>query len=210
MKLGLTVVGDGRYDYLLQAVASAREAILHPITARVMVNDEADPTYCAKLDEAFPDWDIVHTGRKGMAGAVNAAWERASYYDVDYSLHLEEDFTIDARLPISEAVYALEHDQSIAQMLFQRQPISDPEVQGGSVAAGFPDLVDKGTYGVHSHIFSLNPCLIPRRILAMGWDTNNEAGMTERLLDLTYQFGVWLDGPLVTHIGAGRSEAWRL
>lgn len=64
----------------------------------------------------------------------------------------------------------------------------------------------------HQRIFSLNPCLIPRRIIEMGWPAGNEAQMTDNVKAAGYEMAFWgsKDEQAVTHIGQDRGDGWKL
>lgn len=220
MKLVCVVVGDGRGEYLARTVASLNH-VNHPIYARIMVNDEANPLYCASLDVEYPEWRIHHTGRVGMAGAVQAGFSAALEYEPDYVLWLEEDMLLIDDLPVGAAAAILNSpkNERIAQMVFKRLPWwgSPDEMELGDQWQAIKRLAHFYTpnagFATHDFIFSLNPCLIPRRILELGWDVDNERGQTNKLLNLGYVFGHWggLDSPaLVEHIGHERSQEWSL
>lgn len=215
MKLAALVIGDGRHTYLNEATRALRDNVLHPISARLMINDEADPGYCDWLDTTYPDWAIVHTGRKGMAGAVQAGFDLALKFDPDYTLWVEEDMQLIGRLPIREAADRLDHDRTLAQMLFKRE--TTPFDGTDDIITGMFDRCPTATqhlsYATQDYIFSMNPSLIPRWVMELGYDKGNEAGMTEKLRALGCKFGVWGrpgDPPLVRHIGMLRSEGWAL
>lgn len=215
MKLALVVIGDGRDVYLNETMRSIKEHVLHPISARCMVNDEADPAWCDHLNDTYPDWAITHTGRKGMAGAVQAGFDLALSFDPDYTLWVEEDMQLIAPLPIREAADRLVHDISLAQMLFKRE--ATPFDGTDDIITGMFDRCPTATqhlsYATQDYIFSMNPSLIPRWVMELGYDKGNEAGMTEKLRALGCKFGVWGrpgDPPLVRHIGAMRTAAWQL
>lgn len=158
-------------------------------------------------------------GKLGMAAAINLAWRQILTYEWDYLLHAEEDMLLLGPLPLDAAIAALEADASLAQMLFQRKPWwgSDVEMQTGSVLGAIQqvstDFRQYDDYATHQHIFSLNPCLIPRRVVELGWPVGNESGMTEQLTAAGYRFGCWGhpdSPPLIEHLGHERSEGWRL
>ena len=214
MKLALVVIGDGRYEYLERTVRSIRDNVVHPITTRIMVNDEADLEYICWIDSTFGDWRTVHTCRSGMAGAVQAAFQAALDADPDYVLYAEEDMLITRRLPIRAAAEILDNHPHVAQMLFQRQPLTPDEIAAGSVV-GAMGAVDHGDWSSQTHIFSLNTCLIRPEVMRLGWPSGplgvgNETGFTKRCLEAGYVFGVWNDGPYVEHIGTARSAQWQL
>lgn len=206
MTLALLVVGNGRLDYLAQAIDSLDVEADHYL----MIDDSGDASVARTLDREYPDFEIVHHGwNYGMAAAVKTGWSWALDKGADHILHWEEDFTQTAPLPIHEAITILDTQHDIAQMLFQRQPLTPVEIAAGSVV-GAMNPTHLETWAIQRHIFSLNPCVIPRRTLELGWPAGNEAEMTRRVLDEGWSMGVWLDGPLVHHIGEHRAPNWQL
>lgn len=221
MKVALVIIGDGRASYLAQSVRAARDNILHPITARIMVNDEADEGYCTMIDEVYPDFIRVHTLRSGMAGAVQAGFMAALAQDPDYIAWVEEDMVLTRPLPITDAIAALEANPSLAQMTFRRDPWdpSEGDCQLNAITQRATFVTQKANYTIHDYLFSLNPCIIPARVMEYGWPSGpigigNEDGFTKRLLDRGYVFGSWghaKDGQSwARHIGNERASGWRL
>lgn len=161
------------------------------------------------------------TFHEGMAANVQHGFELFLKTDADYCLWVEEDFVLLRPLPLDHAVNVLDYHPHLAQMLFQRQPLAPGEVAAGSVIGGMPNAAPRGESSAprtfwfeHTHIFSLNPCLIPRRVIELGWPAGplgvgNETGMTNKLLAMGYTFGVW-DGQYVEHIGEMRGPGWQL
>lgn len=218
MKLGVLVIGDGR-DYIHHTLPALMRNISTPVTARLMVNDSESLDWYADLIYRYPEWDISGPRRRGMAGAVQCGFDMCVAADVDAVLWCEDDMEITRPLPILSAFHALDADQSLAQIVFKREPWygSDIEMELGDVQAAIHAQSTRVTqhddYSVYDYIFSLNPCLIPKRVLQLGYSTGNEAGMTTRLLDLGYQFAMWGhegEAPYVRHLGVGRSAGWRL
>lgn len=152
--------------------------------------------------------------RLGMSGAVNAAWDWARAADVDYLLHVEEDFRFTADIDVHALADLLDEDPTLAQVVLKRQPWSPEEHRAGGIIECHPlDYTDLPGHVVHQRIFSLNPCLIPRRILDLGWPAGNEAEMTTNLVARGYRFaflGHRSDPPRVEHVGAERGIGWRL
>lgn len=156
----------------------------------------------------------------GMAGAVQAAWAWALGEGLDYLLHVEEDFRFVADLDPVAMANVLARSPYIAEMCLKRQPWSPEEHAAGDLFATWPDgsLLDRVGFLIQRRLFSLNPCLIPRRVLELGWPSGplgvgNEAGFTKRALDAGYWFGYWGrrdDQPLVIHVGDTRGEGWKL
>lgn len=154
----------------------------------------------------------------GLAGAARAAWEWACSIDLDYLLHVEEDFRLITPFDPNDAVTILQTDKYLAQVVLKRQPWSPEEQSAGGIIECHPDDYTDRRDGdlrwvEHQRIFSLNPCVIPRNVLEMGWPDGNEAEMTELLVGKGYRFaflGRRSDPPRVIHVGHERSAGWRL
>ncbi len=197
MKLVLVVIGNGR-EFLHPTMKSLAPNILHPIRARLMIDDSPDPAWGTDLEFQYPDWHIVHTGGVGMAAAVQAGFDLALSHDPDYTLWLEDDTELLRPLPVGDAINALERNPYLAQMCFCREP-ADPSEYPDQLTA----IVNQATlveehddYTVHDFLFSMFPNLIPRRVMELGWPSGpigvgNEAGMTARCREAGYLFGAW-------------------
>jgi glycosyltransferase involved in cell wall biosynthesis len=215
--IALLVIGNGRLDYLHDVVDSALEH-LPELGAYLMIDDSGDTTVRRELDRHYPDFDIWHHDQNlGMARAVQNGFTHALSSGAEYVFWLEEDMRIVRPVPVCAARDVLDHDDQIAQMLFARQPLTPEEHELGGVHGAFRGLASHykewSVWAEHDWIFSLNPCLIPRRVLEDGWDRDNEAGTTARLKAAGYLFGVWGhagDEPYVEHIGVGRGKKWQL
>lgn len=184
------ICGNDRPVYRAKCIASLVEYVRLPFT---ICNDDT---------------------HAGMAANVQKGFDLFLKTDADYVLWVEEDFIWLRRPPLEQAVEILDSHPKIAQMLFQRQPLAPAEIAAGSVIGGMDGAVNRGDWWEQQHIFSLNPCLIPRRVVELGWPAGplgvgNETGMTHKLLDAGFSFGVW-DGQYVEHIGAERGPGWAL
>ncbi len=156
----------------------------------------------------------------GMAGAVQAGFAFALEAGWAYTLWVEEDFRFNGPAPLTEMQCVLAQRPRLAQIVLKRQAWSPQERAAGGIMEMHPDDYIQWHAGPalcdfveHSRIFSLNPCLIPRRVLELGWPADNEAGFTQRCLDAGYRFafyGTKAHPPLVTHIGDVRAAGWRL
>jgi hypothetical protein len=111
-------------------------------------------------------------------------------------------------------VSILEDHPHLGQMCLVRQAWSNEERQAGGLIALHPDdYTDRGSYVEHKRIFSLNPCVIPRRVLELGWPDGNEAGFTAICAEARLSFALYgakADAPRVTHVGEVRGTGWRL
>lgn len=164
-------------------------------------------------------------GHLGMAGAVQSAWDLALAADIDYLFHIEEDFVFTTPVDLQHLAAILDEQAGLAQMCLVRQAWSPEErAAGGLIAANAPayELRYSPTLRTmwmeHDRLFSLNPCLIPRRVLELGWPSGelgvgNEAGFTERCRAAGYRFAYYgspVDLPRVEHIGAERGANYHL
>ena len=222
MTVALVMTWNGR-DCVHEVAASLVEHLTGPIGFVVFVNDSDQPFPEVDLPYAPSAASIAHGQNKGLAAAVNSGWAKAlSEPDVTYVLHWEDDMRLDAPLDLTDLVRVLERHPTLAQIVVQRHPVNHVEAEGQLKAiianAGYSHIDPVEGYTAHDALFSLNPCLIPRRVVEMGWPSGpigvgNEDGMTAKCREAGYEFGVWgtLDGPvLVTHVGHERAPGWRL
>jgi hypothetical protein len=223
MTCDLIIISDGR-GYLRESVPSLManadpgwfgkaliiedgDATVYPIEAETMLNDWGVPAMAVNLG-----------GRHGGAAAIQAAWAMTlnSHPPSDYVFHLEEDWTFNERIPIHEMDWALDVGD-IANIVLRRQPWGS-EGPGGYIgddpAAFHPTAMDSTPSGylAHNKGFWLNPCLIRREVLELGWpDNGHEHDFTAKCRAANYRFAVYGgrdDEPLVTHIGDRRADAW--
>lgn len=196
--------------------------------ATAFISDRADlylPACRASVENHLDGLDgpsIVIDDREhkfGMAGAVRAAWEWALDVGADFLWHQEEDFLITAPVDLTSLAAILGWTPHLAQVVLKRQPWSPLEVSAGGIVELNPfDYTERSfgplaEYTEHQRIFSLNPCLIPRWVLELGWPDGNEAEFTHRCLHRGLSFAFYGgrdDSPRCHHVGAVRGEGWRL
>jgi len=196
--------------------------------ALVYVSDRQDkylPACRRSVTEHLHGWDFELTiddrdHRLGLAGAVQQGWKEAVAMGADYVWHMEEDFLLTDDIRIDEMIWILEHHPHLAQIVLKRQPWSPEEVEAGGIIERAPHMyVERRAWGrhiawtEHHQIFSLNPCLIPKKVLEIGWPAGNEAEMTEILIEDMWRFAFFGgkdDPPRCVHVGSERSVGWRL
>lgn len=191
----------------------------------VVVSDRGDlylPDCLDNINDLLPEAEVLIVDdcdhKMGMAGAVRCGMEMVLAAGFENALWVEEDFRFNRRPPIEKMREILDRSPQCAQVVLKRQPWSVEEEQAGGIVEMNPhDYLDSPYedihWLVHTRIFSLNPCLIPRRILELGYPDSNEAGQTERLVARGFHFAVYGrrdDPPLVTHVGHERGHGWRL
>ncbi len=196
MNVALCIVSDRGDRYLPKCLLAAAKNLRWDFSDSILINDSEH--------------------RLGLAGAVQAAWDRSS--TADYILHLEEDFVLTEPVDIEAMLTVLEAEPHLAQLVLKRQPWNPEETAAGGIIEQHPsdynDRVTRGWHWVeHSRVFSLNPCLVPRRVLDLGWPNGNEAEFTHRCIANGYRFGFWgrrTDSPRCQHIGVERGNGWKL
>lgn len=218
--IALVVIGNGRTEYLRPVVNAAIEH-LPGFDAYLMVDDSGDPQVRRQLDRWYPGWIIEHHAEnRGMAAAVQSGFDLALDVGARHVFWLEEDMVLTDQPPIDEAITVLEQSPGLAQMCFRRAPVYGNQYEAAAgcqlsaIIAQAGRVFEWPTYTEHDFLFSLNPCLIPRRVLEAGWDADNEAGMTAKLREQGFMFGSWghaSDGQVwARHIGERRGPRWRL
>lgn len=154
------------------------------------------------------------THNLGLAGAVQSAWAWALATGADYLFHVEEDFTFRCDVDATRLAATLDANPHLAQVVLKRQPWNEQEKAAGGIIETAPDAYTDGNGFVeHEVLFSLNPCLIPRRVLQLGWPAGNEAGFSDACRTAGYRFAFYGhrdDAPLVRHDGFQRGTGWRL
>jgi hypothetical protein len=196
-------------------------------TVAAFISDR-DPAWyldaCIESFAATPDAPMVTATRVvddrehllGMSGAVAEAWGWALDEHCDFLVHIEEDFLFRG-FPITEMIRILTHQPHLAQVVLKRDPWSSDEREAGGQIEMNP-----GAYGQcwrgedvwveHDLLFSLNPCVIPRRTLELGAPVKEpegfEAEFTKRCRKAGLRFayyGAKEDPPLCEHVGVNRS-----
>lgn len=220
--IALAILTDGRAELFADTLESARANLKGDIAHRFIVNDSGDLNYGIWLKQQAKEFKVYnHPERLGLAGAVQSVWEKALVTDCEYLFHLEGDWTFNEPVNVYELAALLIRRPYLAEVVLQRQPLAPEEHAWGGVAA-HPDWVqqsdDWAAWVEEETIFSLNPCLVPRRALEIGWPSGplgvgNESGMTNACVARGLRFAFWghkHDAPIVNHIGAYRSEGWCL
>lgn len=208
MKVALIVITDGRWDYLLDTLDSAKSALNYDFSQKLLIDDSG----LNNVELDFDGFTIVkHKDRLGLAGAIQSAWDHLDP-TTDFVFHLEDDFIFTEPVDIAHMVSLLKANPDLAQMALMRQPWSPEEIAAGGIYQLNPHAyeIQKDFYS-HSRLFTFNPCIYPMKITEYG--AGLEAEVTERLLDAGYQFAYYGQPgePAKTiHIGVRRSRGYKL
>lgn len=212
--VGCLIITDGRGEYLEQMWGSLQWDG-PDFTHTVLVDDSGDDEYgqwCRELIR--PDVFVHHNNRRGLAAAIQSGWNALG--DVDYVLHLEEDFTFPEPIPVDRMMRLLDHEPDLAQVCLKRQPWSPIEVTMGGFMELHPNdyqnhICEGVRYVSHTRCFSFNPCLYPGWIRSFRADL--EAPLTQVMLQGKLRFAYYghtEDDPRCIHIGEKRSAGWML
>lgn len=203
------VVTSHRGDLYLPSSLATWQACLpwDRFEQRVLVDDSASGNRCVVQDEF--DLTSYHPERTGLSATVWDAWmETGAHPEITHVFHLEEDFQLTEPVDLDALADVLDEYGNLAQMVLKRQPWSPEEQAAGGIVERFPDeyvqVDEPHPWLQHRRIFSLNPCLIPARVVRAGWPAGNEAEQTDRLLVDGAVFGMWGrrdDPPRCLHVG---------
>lgn len=173
---------------------------------KVLVDDGDTSVAEGEFDVA-----IRNPQQRGLAAAVQTGWSFALNHDTGaYVFHLEEDFHLLEPVDLDAMADTLDTFGNLSQLVLKRQPWSPEEQRAGGIVERCPDQyvevnLDGNLWTQHHQIFSLNPCLIPARVIRGGWPASNEAGMTARVTEQGGCFGFWggkFDPPKCLHVGS--------
>lgn len=179
--------------------------------------DKCIESFSAAVDVELAATHIVddRDHKLGMSGAVDAAWKWACGEDADYLCHVEEDFLFRG-FPVEAMVRILENQPHLAQVVLKRDPWSPEEFAAGGQIETDPGAYEQfwcgeDTWVEHDKLFSLNPTVIPRRVLELGVPVRQplgiEAEFTAVCKDKGYRFAYYggrHDEPLCSHEGLNR------
>lgn len=217
--IGLLVITDGRGPCLKRTLMALEQKLVGGFSYRLMVDDSMQPDYAAWLDATYPMFDHLHLEPKaGFCGAIQAGWERLGWENVDYILHVEDDFELVEQINLADLQQALDENPHLVQMALKRQPVNDMEKKAGDLVRMWPqEFTDTEKWLEHRLWFTTNVSLYRASLMIKGWPDppQCERHFTDRLLTEGFdhvapddvRFGLWGrrdDPPKIWHIGDQR------
>lgn len=226
MAVPIICLTNGRPDCISKTIPSAL-GHLTGVLGMVIVDDSGDPTYGQWLADEFVGgpWDgkILHLPEPhGYWRAMQYVWGLARHwaatYDTTSFFFLEDDFTVNEDVDLTDLAGVLDSYPYLTQMALLRQPWWPNEIEHGglieALEAGGQEFTER-TNGTHSWIehracFTGNPCVIPRRTFERDWPEGDwSESRFGRLLfrDPEARGAYWgrrSDPPRVEHIGHQR------
>ena len=218
----LTVLTDGRREFVQPTIASVFENLIGLHYPGIMVDDSGDSQYADWLAKNLGGWfrRITHPHRRGISESLRDAWSMAIQdKHTEFIWHHEDDMPVPSKVDVTVLAYALMSQPSLACLGLKRGPVNDQEQAAGGMCQARPDLFTETrtpsgfAYVAYSHLFSTNPCLIPRSVVetCLALPELSEDAMGKALVEGGYHFGLVgriSDPPLVDHVGDYRMEGW--
>jgi hypothetical protein len=219
--IAVMAITDGRLHLLDQTLASFTEMVSGAIVERWIYDDSGDPAIRTTIAETHPEWTLINhpSGeRQGFAGAIRCAWAHLRRESIaDFVFHLEDDFTFNRPLDLTNLAEVLAKRPGLAQVALRRQPWNDAERRAGGIIEQHPedyvthlDATDN-VWLEHRRFFTTNPCLYRMSLLHMfDWPegAESEGRFGIELRNHGFHFAYWgprEDPPWVHHIGAERA-----
>ena len=190
----------GTRDTLPKTLASFDEMVSGPIGRKVIVVD-------GKSKPAFPGWETTNVRAGGFDRATAAATRVAIGSGQPWVFHLEDDFTFDRKVDLTELQAEMDAHPDLAQVSLMRQAWYRHELAAGGVVAAKPEAFEpRANHLRHRDYWTTNPHLTRRLFLAghewpLGKWSESQFGSLV-FTDPDVACGIWGDGtPWVTHIG---------
>lgn len=178
--LSMTVLTDGRKEYLEQTLPTWIEAYGDLIQHKMIIDDSGNTGYRHWLIETFPEFIVVAVGkdRCGYAEAMRKVFEMVVYMGQPYNLHIEDDFKLHLAPNLERVCAVLDNYPNVSQMSFMRQPWYPNEIQYGGVVEAleaqgtrvFTQKVSNGSPWVrHNAFWTANPNVFPQWVAHREW-----------------------------------------
>lgn len=214
-KVSLFIVTDGRIGCLEKTLESFRYNVVGVFLQEFIVNDCVNPVFREQVDRISEvygfDAPIHHAEKQGFAGAYHTAFSRVNKKS-DYCFILEDDFTFNEVILVSEMIGILKDNPHLCQVALKRQAWNIKEKITGGIVEVSPDSYgDKSGFCQHRNFFTTNPSLVPAWVIKKGWPLceHSEGVFSHQLFEDPLVYSAYLgkkfDAPKVTHIGETRN-----
>jgi hypothetical protein len=209
----VAVMTVGRLDYLRKTLSSLEEQVTG--FGRVVLFDDSgngdtlDELY--QLEVCGRRVSVASWGRNlGYTQSLGRMWEWLATHDpAGYFFHLEEDFTFDRPVHLTDLTDLLDRRPVLDQVALLRHAYYPRELRAGGIVEEHPEAyVRHDDHLEHSLVFTCNPSVYRRDLVDVGWPQvpRSERAFTKARVKEGRRFAYWGDGtPWITHIGAERS-----
>lgn len=219
--LSMTVLTDGRKEYLEQTLPTWIEAYGDKIEHKIIIDDSGNSGYRHWLIETFPEFVVVAVGkdRCGYAEAMRKVFEMVTYIGQPYNLHVEDDFKLHNPPNLDDVCSILGNFKHVSQMSFMRQPWYPNEIAAGGLVEAleqqgpvqFQQKINNGLPWVrHNAFWTANPNVFPQWVAHREWPDAPwcEMKFSQALRHDKKQSGIWghrSNWVCVEHIGEIRN-----
>lgn len=179
----MTVLTDGRKEYISKALPTWIEAYGDIIPHKIIIDDSGNTGYRHWLTENFPDFMVVAVGkdRCGYDVAMRKMFQVVREFGMPYNLHIEDDFILHNPPKLDDVISVLNAHPNVSQMSFMRKPWYPNEVEHGGVvealeAQGVLVFNQKNFQGHpwvrHIAFWTANPSVFPSWVAEREWPDN--------------------------------------
>jgi hypothetical protein len=135
MDICLTVLTDGRKQYIERAIPSWMKQYDSLISNKFIIDDSGQKDYRAWLKDYFPSFTIIPVGasRCGYSLAMSKVFSTIVESKTKYVLHLEDDFILNKPVSLENMISVLDKKPLVSQMSIMRQPWFANEKECGGV-----------------------------------------------------------------------------
>jgi hypothetical protein len=217
----MTVLTDGRKQYIEKALPTWIEQYDSQIEKKFIIDDSGDKDYRNWLIETFPSFSVIPVSedRGGYANAMRKVFNTVRDAQVEYCLHVEDDFILLKPFIIEDVISVLKSLPELSQISFMRQPWYANEIEHGGVIEALEDsggsfvqrTTDKDSWVCHRAFWTCNPSIFPSWIANRNWPEPpwSEMYFSKSLREDKKVFGIWGDRKTdwisVEHIGRERN-----
>ncbi len=155
-RISLTITTCKRYDNFSKTINSFINCCtdLNKIGYWLCVDDNSSEEDRQKMRKEYPFFNYIMKGEsdKGHFVSMNIIHDFITTNNIDYNLHLEDDFHfVESRQYIMDSVNILADDETLGQVLFNRN-YSEVENCKIRIPGGYPKKTKKGLrYILHEH-----------------------------------------------------------
>jgi len=217
---GLLIITDGRKECLERTLLGLTKNLVGGIDHFLLVNDSGDEEYRHYLDNALPEFEMIHhVTRRGFAGAIQSGWKAMLERRVEWCLHVEDDFLLERPVNLENMVDVLIFHPHLVQMALRRQPVNEIEMAAGGVVEQWPDEYTENEWDGHHWLehrlfFTTNVSVYSAEIMRLGWPSGagSEAEFSRRVFKdpnrCSAFWGKRSDSPIINHIGVRQGEGY--
>jgi hypothetical protein len=197
-----------------QTIESIENRLHGPIVQRLLLVDGGKPDRINELRNRLdPVWSVLSLSQsiQGFGPSMRRATAIAASMDTEWLMWFEDDFRLMEDIDLADLAQIIEHDSSVAQVCFKRQPVWPGEIAAGTIFCG-DDFQQCDGYVRSSHYWTCNPSLMPMWVYRDNpWPDgdDSEKAFGDALYPKGYYtatYGKLADPPRIEHLGGERTN----